>query len=100
MTNRLDRLEDMGLVRRLPDPNDRRGRLVELTTKGRRVVDKAVVDHIADEDKLIAPLSRPERERLAALLRKLLRSEPFRALDPAPGSVSTPRATRGRPPRA
>jgi DNA-binding MarR family transcriptional regulator len=84
MTNRLDRLEEMGLVRRLPDPSDRRGRLVELTPKGRRVVDKAVVDHIADEEKLIAPLSRSERQRLAALLRKLLLSEPFRALDRAP----------------
>ena len=84
MTNRLDRLEGMGLVRRLADPTDRRGRLVELTAKGRRLVDKAVVDHIADEDKLIAPLSRAERKRLAGLLRKLLLSEPFRALDRAP----------------
>jgi DNA-binding MarR family transcriptional regulator len=84
MTNRLDRLEGMGLVRRLPDPTDRRGRLVELTAKGRRLVDKAVVDHIADEEKLIAPLSRAERQRLAGLLRKLLLSEPFRALDRAP----------------
>jgi DNA-binding MarR family transcriptional regulator len=84
MTNRLDRLEGMGLVRRLPDPTDRRGRLVELTAKGRRLVDQAVVDHIADEDKLIAPLSRAERQRLAGLLRKLLLSEPFRALDRAP----------------
>jgi DNA-binding MarR family transcriptional regulator len=81
MTNRLDRLEEIGLIRRLPDPSDRRGRLVELTAKGRRVVDRAVVDHIAEEEKLIAPLSRSERARLAALLRKLLLSEPFRALD-------------------
>ncbi len=31
MTNRLDRLEAMGLVEREPDPTDRRGRLVVLT---------------------------------------------------------------------
>src|SRR5436190_10728273 len=31
MTNRLDRLEKSGLVRRVPDPRDRRGVLVELT---------------------------------------------------------------------
>jgi len=101
MTNRLDRLEEMGLVRRLPDPTDRRGRLVELTAKGRRLVDKAVVDHIADEEKLMAPLSRSERGRLAALLRKLLLSEPFRALDPAPPiAPATIRGTRRRrPPR-
>ena len=94
MTNRLDRLEEMGLVRRLPDPSDRRGRLVELTPKGRRVVNKAVVDHIADEERLIAPLSRTQRQQLAALLRKLLLSEPFRALDPASVSAATRRTTR------
>jgi len=83
MTNRLDRLEAMGLIRRLPDPNDRRGRLVELTAKGRRLVDAAVVDHLANEERLLAALGPSERRRLAELLRKLLRSEPFRALDPA-----------------
>lgn len=99
MTNRLDRLEEMGFVRRLPDPSDRRGRLVELTAKGRRVVDNAVVDHIADEEKLIAPLNRSERQRLAELLRKLLLSEPFRALDSPPISPATAlTARRRRPP--
>ena len=34
MTNRLDRLEHAGLVRRLPDPADRRGTLVEPTEAG------------------------------------------------------------------
>ena len=82
MTNRLDRLEAMGLVRRLANPSDRRGRLVELTAKGRRVVEKVAVDHIADEERLLVSLDRSERQKLAALLRKLLLSEPFRALDP------------------
>ena len=36
MTNRLDRMEAAGLVRRLPDPNDRRGTLVEPTELGPR----------------------------------------------------------------
>jgi DNA-binding MarR family transcriptional regulator len=83
MTNRLDRLEEMGLVRRLYDPTDRRGRLVELTARGRRLVDKVVVDHLANERRLLAALSVSEREHLAELLRKLLLSEPFRTLDPA-----------------
>jgi DNA-binding MarR family transcriptional regulator len=98
MTNRLDRLEAMELVRRLPDPSDRRGRLVELTTKGRRLVDKVVVDHLANEELLVAPLTRSERQRLAALLRKLLLSEPFRALDPAPLPSVTVRGARRRQP--
>src|ERR671931_325075 len=41
MTNRLDRMEEAGLVRRRPDPADRRGVLVELTAQGRRVIDTA-----------------------------------------------------------
>jgi DNA-binding MarR family transcriptional regulator len=83
MTNRLDGLEGMGLIRRLPDPNDRRGRLVELTAKGRDLVDKAVVEHLANEERMLSGLSAAERTKLADLLRKLLLSEPFRALDPA-----------------
>jgi DNA-binding MarR family transcriptional regulator len=100
MTNRLDRLEEMELVRRLPDPSDRRGRLVELTPTARRLVDKAVVDHLANEEQLIALLSRSERARLAELLRKLLLSKPFRALDRASVSDAADpvRRRRRRPP--
>src|SRR3954468_10093130 len=45
MTNRLDRLESLGLVERQPDPVDRRGRLVVLTDRGLQLVDNAVVEH-------------------------------------------------------
>src|SRR6476620_5598849 len=38
MTSRLDRLERRGFVRRLPDPDDRRGVIVELTDQGLDVV--------------------------------------------------------------
>jgi len=62
---------------------DRRGRLVELTTKGRQLVDKSVVDHFANEKRLLSGLSASDREKLADLLRKLLVSEPFHSLDPA-----------------
>ena len=92
MTNRLDRLEGMGLVERLSDPTDRRGRLVGLTESGRELVDTAVVDHLANEERLLAALDSDEREQLAGLLRKLLLSEPFRELDPA--------VTAGVPPRS
>jgi DNA-binding MarR family transcriptional regulator len=39
----IDRLERRGFVRRLPDPNDRRGVIIELTEQGLEVVDAAVV---------------------------------------------------------
>jgi DNA-binding MarR family transcriptional regulator len=84
MTKRVDRLENMGLVERQPDPTDRRGRLVGLTDRGRELVDAAVVDHLENEQRLLAALDSREREQLAGLLRKLLLSPPFRELDPAP----------------
>jgi DNA-binding MarR family transcriptional regulator len=91
MTNRLDRLEAIGFIEREADPNDRRGRLVVLTDRGRDLVDAAVVDHLANEERLLGALDAGEREQLAGLLRKLLLSQPFRELDPA--------AARGDPAR-
>jgi DNA-binding MarR family transcriptional regulator len=96
MTNRLDGLEEMGLVERLPDPTDRRGRLVALTDKGRELVDTAVADHLENEERLLGALDVSEREQLAGLLRKLLLSEPFRELDPAAAEPDRPRAARRR----
>jgi DNA-binding MarR family transcriptional regulator len=96
MTNRLDGLEEMGLVERLPDPTDRRGRLVGLTGKGRELVDSAVADHLENEERLLTALDADEREQLAGLLRKLLLSEPFRQLDPAAEVADRPRPARPR----
>lgn len=74
MTKRLDRLEAAGLVRRRPDPRDRRGSLIELTEQGRKVVDDAVESHLANEERLLATLSPARRAELARLLRELLLS--------------------------
>jgi DNA-binding MarR family transcriptional regulator len=74
MTNRLDRLEARGLVRRLPDPGDRRGLLVELTGEGRELADRAVAVHVAREEELMSALTRRERDQLSRLGRKLLAS--------------------------
>ena len=71
-TKRLDRLEQAGLVARTPDPDDRRGTLITLTAAGRELVDAASEAHLANEHRLLGALSEAERERLAALLRKLL----------------------------
>lgn len=71
MTNRIDRLVDRGLVRREADPGDRRGVLVTLTEDGRVRVDAAITRLVDAEAVLLASLSRSDRERLAALLRKL-----------------------------
>ncbi|HKA27120.1 MAG TPA: MarR family transcriptional regulator, partial [Gaiellaceae bacterium] len=72
MTNRLDRLEQAGLVRRLPDPDDRRGILVELTPEGKRVYEDAVGVQGRKESLVASALSVPEKRQLNALLRRLM----------------------------
>ena len=72
MTKRLDRLADAGLVERRPDPADRRGILVRLTPRGKAVVEKAIEDHVANEERLLRPLNAADRRALDDLLRKLL----------------------------
>jgi DNA-binding MarR family transcriptional regulator len=72
MTNRLDRLEQAGLVRRLPDPDDRRGILVELTPDGKRVYEDAVGVQGRKESLVASALSVPEKKQLNALLRRLM----------------------------
>ncbi|WP_396655238.1 MarR family winged helix-turn-helix transcriptional regulator [Microbacterium sp.] len=71
MTNRIDRLVGRRLVRREADPGDRRGVLVTLTDDGRVRVDAAITRLVDAEAVLLSSLSRSDRERLAALLRKL-----------------------------
>jgi DNA-binding MarR family transcriptional regulator len=72
MTNRLDRLENRGLVARRPDPEDRRGIVVRLTPAGRELVDQVIVDMLEGGAKLLAGLTDDEQATLASLLRKLL----------------------------
>jgi DNA-binding MarR family transcriptional regulator len=74
MTPVIDRLERRGLVARSPNPDDRRGTLVELAPAGREVVDAAMERHAAAEHELLGGLDATEREQLAALLKKLLLS--------------------------
>ncbi len=72
MTNRVDRLAAAGLVRREPDPQDRRGVLVTLTPAGRARVDAALDDLVKHEQTLLRGLSTADRTTLAGLLRVLL----------------------------
>jgi DNA-binding MarR family transcriptional regulator len=79
MTNRIDRLTESGLVRREPDPRDRRGVLVTLSEPGRAAVDAALTDLLEREQGLLAGLAGDQRAVLAGLLRTLL--APFDAAD-------------------
>ena|SRR3984957_10384125 len=74
MTNRIDRLEEAGLVSRRADLKDRRGTLVRLTPKGKALIEAATTNHVANEERLLSGLSAREQLQLAELLRKLLLS--------------------------
>jgi len=72
MTNRLDGLEQAGLVRRLPDPEDRRGVKVELTDKGLLLWEDALRTGAAQEALVAAALTKEEKQQLNGLLRRLM----------------------------
>jgi DNA-binding MarR family transcriptional regulator len=72
MTNRIDRLAAAGLVRRRPDPEDRRGVLVSLTEEGMARVDAALADLLRRERELLAGLDQEAQRTLADHLRTLL----------------------------
>lgn len=74
ITARLDRLEKAGLISRAPHPGDRRGVIVQLTPKGKALIDEAVTAHVANEHQILSGLTQDERQTLAALLAKLVRS--------------------------
>jgi DNA-binding MarR family transcriptional regulator len=72
MTNRLDRLEEAGLIRRRPDPDDRRSLHIELTDKGHNAWLETVHAQAAKEAVIGAALNERELAQLNNLLRKVL----------------------------
>jgi DNA-binding MarR family transcriptional regulator len=72
MTNRLDRLEKAGLVRRRPDPDDRRGVKVQLTEAGGKAWLESTNAQARKEALVAAALSKREQVQLNGLLRKLM----------------------------
>ena len=72
MTHRIDRLEQAELVKRIPEPSDRRGTRIELTDKGFNIIEKAVEAHVINEHRVLSVLEASERKALTQLLRKLL----------------------------
>ncbi|MFD0227976.1 MarR family winged helix-turn-helix transcriptional regulator [Streptomyces hirsutus] len=72
MTGRLDKLERAGLLRRSPDPHDRRGLQVTLTERGLHLADEAVGAGLALQTEALSALDGDRAEQLADLLRELL----------------------------
>ena len=69
-----------GLVERVPDPDDGRGVLVQLTKAGVKLVDELAPLHLQNEARMLEALSERERDQLARLLEKLLATYEGRSL--------------------
>lgn len=71
MTNRLDKLEQAGLIKRQADLQDRRGLKIKLTEQGFALADEMVVTHVAAEAKMLKGLTETQRQTLMDLLAKI-----------------------------
>lgn len=96
VTNRIDRVEKMGLVERRSDAEDRRSYVIRLTPAGKKLADKAIAMHVAATDGMLGALSSSERTQLAGLLSKLLGSFEDRAQVKANGDTKGRSEDAGR----
>lgn len=74
MTHRMKSLETRGLVQRLPNPQDARSMLVQLTDQGLELIDRAVEAHLDNERAMLAPLPAAKLAELDHRLSQLLRA--------------------------
>jgi DNA-binding MarR family transcriptional regulator len=72
MTARLDKMEEADLIRRLPDPDDRRGVVIELTDHGRDLWEQGIAVQAEKESTVASALTKAEQDQLNALLRRLV----------------------------
>ena len=98
MTSRLDRLEQLGYVRRLPAPGDRRGVVIELTPAGREAWDNAASIQGRREAFFASALTPDEQVQLNALLRKLMLA--FEAREDARAGEDASPPLRAKPEQA
>ena len=74
MTALLNRLTKLKLIYRSPDPKDGRIKLVGLTKKGYKLIDKAIETRFLEASDSMKTLNKIENRELSALLKKLLKS--------------------------
>jgi DNA-binding MarR family transcriptional regulator len=72
MTNRIDGLEEAGLVDRVRDPGDRRRVLVQLTGKGLKLIESAAEARFETAMSSLVTLAPTQRRKLSNLLRLVL----------------------------
>ncbi|WP_172386913.1 MarR family winged helix-turn-helix transcriptional regulator [Streptomyces sp. MNP-20] len=81
VTNRIDRLEDKGLVERVRESSDRRSVQIRLTERGAALAVEALTAHLRDYEEILAPLTPQERDQISSGLRKVLTAQGDTALD-------------------
>ncbi|HEY5155027.1 MAG TPA: MarR family transcriptional regulator [Acidimicrobiales bacterium] len=72
ITSTLDLLERRGWVRRVPNPDDRRSLLIEITPEGRTTADQLLPGIRTLERDVLSVLTMRERTQLLAMLAKVL----------------------------
>jgi DNA-binding MarR family transcriptional regulator len=70
-TEVVDALEAKGLVRRSPDPDDRRAVVVALTDRGRELSEEVRRARGVETEKMFGRLTRADRDELARILAQL-----------------------------
>ncbi len=71
MTLVIDNLEKRELVKRKRCENDRRILYVDLTSAGRRLIEKILPEHVADLEQKLSILTAEEQEQLQRLCKKV-----------------------------
>ncbi|MFJ2738628.1 MarR family winged helix-turn-helix transcriptional regulator [Streptomyces sp. NPDC087440] len=72
----LDKLQEAGLISRLPDPADRRVRLLSITEEGRGVLRSVRTEIRAGEDRRLAALPAADRRGFLRALNALSDAQP------------------------
>ncbi len=91
VTNRIDRVEKLGFVERIPAKGDRRSFTIRLTTRGKRLADKAIETHLLALKQSFGALDEGDQRSLAILLSKLLSAAESLPADRDAGSSPTAR---------
>jgi DNA-binding MarR family transcriptional regulator len=74
LTNRLARLEKMGLISRQADPRDGRGALIKITAAGKRVADRGIEIVVSTQDRHMNELTEHMKKGLDQSMTRLLKT--------------------------
>jgi DNA-binding MarR family transcriptional regulator len=74
LTNRLSRLEKMGLISRQADPRDGRGALIKITAAGKRVADRGIEIVVATQDRYMNELSEQMKKGLDQSMTRMIKT--------------------------